>query len=43
MNPGAAGNEGFHTMRTLITFHIIDGTPKDLVVIELGKRGALSL
>jgi putative phosphoesterase len=38
MNPGAAGNHGWHKMRTLIRF-VIDGkNMKDCEVIELGKR-----
>ena len=39
MNPGAAGNQGWHKVRTIITF-IIDGkNMKECKVIELGKRG----
>ena len=39
MNPGAAGNQGWHKMRTIIRF-VIDGkNMKDCEVIELGKRG----
>lgn len=39
MNPGAAGVQGFHQMRTMLRF-TIDGTEiKDLEIIELGKRG----
>ena len=41
INPGACGQEGFHKMRTIIRFSIGDGKPKDLQVVELGKRGAL--
>ncbi|MCX6316646.1 MAG: metallophosphoesterase family protein [Bacteroidetes bacterium] len=38
MNPGAAGKQGWHKVRTLIRF-VIDGTDmKDCEVIELGKR-----
>ena len=38
MNPGAAGKQGWHTVRTLIRF-IIDGKDmKNCEVIELGKR-----
>jgi len=41
INPGAAGNQGWHTVRTIIRF-AVDGTEiKDCEVIELGKRGAL--
>jgi putative phosphoesterase len=39
MNPGAAGNQGWHQVRTLIRF-VIDGKEmKNCEVIELGKRG----
>lgn len=39
MNPGAAGNQGWHKVRTLLRF-TIDGTDiKDAEVIELGQRG----
>lgn len=38
MNPGAAGKQGWHKVRTLIRF-IIDGKDmKDCEVIELGKN-----
>ena len=38
MNPGAAGKQGWHKVRTIIRF-IIDGTEmKDAEVIELGPR-----
>ena len=38
MNPGAAGKQGFHQMRTMLRF-VIDGKDiKDLEVIELGKK-----
>jgi len=38
MNAGAAGNQGWHNMRTVITF-VIDGKIiKDCKVIELGRR-----
>jgi putative phosphoesterase len=39
MNPGAAGRQGWHTVRTVIRF-VIDGKEmRDCEVIELGKRG----
>jgi len=39
INPGAAGNQGWHKMRTIIRF-VIDGSDiKNCEVIELGKRG----
>ncbi len=38
MNPGAAGKQGWHKMRTIIRF-VIDGTEmKNAEVIELGAR-----
>ncbi len=39
MNPGAAGNHGFHQVRTLLRFDLEAGRIKNLEVIELGKRG----
>ena len=39
MNPGAAGNQGWHKVRTLIRFTIDGKNMKDCEVIELGKRG----
>jgi predicted phosphodiesterase len=38
MNPGAAGKQGWHSMRTLIRFNIDGKEMKDCNVIELGKR-----
>lgn len=38
MNPGAAGKQGWHLMRTLIRFNIDGKEMKDCNVIELGKR-----
>lgn len=38
MNPGAAGNHGWHKVRTLVRF-VVDGKDmKQCEVIELGKR-----
>lgn len=39
LNPGAAGNQGWQKVRTIIRFHIDRGRPHDLEVIELGTRG----
>jgi predicted phosphodiesterase len=41
INPGAAGNHGFHRMKTLVRFEITKGEIKNLEVIELGKRGLI--
>lgn len=38
MNPGAAGKQGWHSMRTVIRFNIDGKEMKDCNVIELGKR-----
>ncbi|MEL6606701.1 MAG: metallophosphoesterase family protein [Bacteroidota bacterium] len=39
LNPGAAGREGFHKVRTLLRFEIKDRQVKDMQAIELGQRG----
>ena len=39
MNPGAAGKEGFHKMRTMLRFQIDGKKIEKLEVIELGQRG----
>jgi predicted phosphodiesterase len=39
MNPGAAGKQGWHKVRTIIRFAIDGANIKDCEVIELGKRG----
>ncbi|MEQ8925444.1 MAG: metallophosphoesterase family protein [Fulvivirga sp.] len=38
MNPGAAGIQGFHKVKTLMRFDIEQKEIKNLQVIELGKR-----
>lgn len=38
LNPGAAGKEGFHQIRTAIKFVIDETVIKDMAVIELGPR-----
>ena len=42
LNPGAAGNHGFHNIKTLVRFDVIGKEIKNMEVIELGKRGAIS-
>jgi len=42
INPGAAGNHGFHHMKTLVRFEIEGRDVKNMQVIELGRRGALT-
>lgn len=41
VNPGAAGNQGFHFMKTIVRFEILTGEVRDMEVIELGKRGLI--
>ena len=38
INPGAAGNHGFHAVKTMVRFTIDGEKIKDLEVVELGKR-----
>lgn len=38
INPGAAGNQGWHKIKTVIRFAIDGSNIKDCEVIELGKR-----
>lgn len=42
MNPGACGRHGFHHVRTLLRFTLEEAQVKDLEVVELGPRGAVS-
>ena len=39
LNPGAAGNHGFHKVRTMLRFELSAGTVKNLEIIELAQRG----
>jgi putative phosphoesterase len=39
VNPGAAGHEGHHIMRTILKAEFSDGEMKNLRLIELGPRG----
>lgn len=41
INPGAAGNHGFHPVKTLVRFQIIEKQVSHMEVIELGRRGAI--
>ena len=38
INPGAAGKQGWHVVRTLVILTIDEGTIKDCEIIELGNR-----
>lgn len=39
LNPGAAGMQGFHKMRTIMRFNLDEKGIRNLQLIELGKRG----
>lgn len=39
INPGAAGVQGFHQVRTLVRFSIEGARIFDLEVVEMGRRG----
>ncbi len=41
INPGACGQQGFHTVRTIVRFQLDAGRIGGLEVIELGRRGQL--
>ncbi len=41
INPGAAGNHGWHQIMTIVTFEINKANIENLKVIELGKRGTV--
>jgi hypothetical protein len=41
LNPGAAGNHGFHSIKTMLRFDIVGGRVLNMEVIELGKRGQI--
>ncbi len=43
MNPGAAGKHGFHKIKTLLRFDLLEGKIKNLEVIELGPRANISV
>ena len=41
INPGAAGNQGWHKIKTIVRFAIDGSNIKDCEVIELGRRGTI--
>jgi len=41
VNPGAAGQHGFHTIKTIVRFEIVSNDIRNMEVIELGKRAQL--
>ncbi len=38
INPGAAGREGFHRVRTVVKIQVMKGRVSDVRVVELGNR-----
>ena len=42
LNPGASGRHGMHLMRTAIRFAIDGAEIREMQIVELGKRGALT-
>ncbi len=38
MNPGACGTHGFHKVRTMLRFEILNGKIENLEVVELGDK-----
>lgn len=42
LNPGAAGNQGFHHMKTLLRFSVQGKELLNMEVVELGKRGVIT-
>lgn len=43
INPGAAGNHGWHKIITIVRFGIEKGKPVNMEVIEIGERGKMKL
>jgi putative phosphoesterase len=41
LNPGAAGNQGFHKVKTMLMFEIKAGTLGKLQAVDLGARGSV--
>jgi predicted phosphodiesterase len=41
LNPGAAGHQGFHVTRTIVTLEFLGDQIGNLKVIELGPRGRI--
>jgi uncharacterized protein len=41
LNPGAAGNQGFHSIKTIIRFTVNQSKIENMEAIELGKRGEI--
>ncbi len=41
INPGAAGNHGFHQVKTIVRLTLSEGQIGEVQVVELGRRGAL--
>ncbi len=40
VNPGAAGNHGFHLVKTVVRFELVKKEIKKMEVVEMGRRAA---
>lgn len=38
INPGSAGNQGVHRIKTVLRFNVTSAVPGDMEILELGKR-----
>jgi hypothetical protein len=43
INPGAAGNKGFHAVKTLLRFEIDGDSIQKMEVIEMGSKNRTEL
>jgi putative phosphoesterase len=41
INPGAAGKQGFHHIKTMVRMTLEEGKVTNLEVVEMGKRGSI--
>ena len=41
INPGACGVHGWHKVKTIIRFSVVEGIIENLEVVELGARGSI--
>lgn len=41
INPGAAGNQGFHHLKTIVRFEVAGRKVGNMEVVELGRRGTI--
>jgi len=43
LNPGAAGNQGVHVIRTMMVFEVANGKIENLKAVDLGPRGKMTV